>query len=276
MDTQLLASPAAIELPVEVVGSDLFGQQYMERTQTLAITRDGATILLASKLGPESELIVRNLKTDQEAIAQVVGSIREDTSGHVYGVVLLDPSVDLWRVPLQRMEYASSAILECSRCQVVRSLRLSEIEMEVFKTNRALTRRCRCGVTATIWKETTRVNSVEVEETSPARVPEAQPEAPTIWQERKYRRVAIEAVACIRFGGQEEIAACEEMSRGGFRFRSRKEYPAGTRIEAAVPYVPSNANIFVPAQIAYHQRLSDKLNRHGVAYLNTRRETGQK
>src|SRR6202162_2053832 len=100
MAKHLLASPAAVALEIEVGGSDLDGQQYMERTQTLTITRDGATILLANKLAPESELIVRNLQTDQEAIARVVGHIREDIAGHVYGVALVDPSLDLWGVRL--------------------------------------------------------------------------------------------------------------------------------------------------------------------------------
>ena len=84
MAKHLLASPAAVVRQIEVVGSDLDGQQYMERTHTLSITRDGATILLANKLAPESELLVRNLQTDEEAIVRVVGPI---------GKMLLDTSM---------------------------------------------------------------------------------------------------------------------------------------------------------------------------------------
>ncbi len=94
MAMQILTSPAAVALQIEVVGADLDGQQYMERTQTLTITQDGATILLANKLAPESELIIRNVLTNEEAPVRVVGHIREEASGHVYGVALMDPSHD--------------------------------------------------------------------------------------------------------------------------------------------------------------------------------------
>ena len=240
------------------------------------ITQDGATIQLANKLGPDSEMIVRNLQTELEAMARVVGLIRENSAGHVYGVALMDSSVDLWRVPLLPNNCARPTILECSRCHTVKSLPLTEIEMEIFKSKRAVTRHCGCSVASTIWKETTREETVERKVISPRGVGVGQPEASSMKENRRDKRVAIKAVACIRYGGREEIAKCEDMSRRGFRFKSRKEYPAGTRIEAAVPYVHSNVNIFVPAQIAYHQELSAVSHRHGVTYLNNRRGPGQK
>jgi hypothetical protein len=61
------------------------------------------------------------------------------------------------------------------------------------------------------------------------------------------------------------------MSRGGFRFKNAKQYPEGTRIEAAVPYAQSNLNIFTPALIVYSQELSAGIYRHGVAYTKTTR-----
>ena len=264
MPRQFLANPAAIEVPIEVVGSDLDGRQYVERTRTLSITRDGATIVLVNKLAPESELIIRNLQTNEEVVVRVVGHIREDIGGHVYGVACLHAPEDLWRVPDLPQASLNSIVLECSRCHVVKLLSLTEIEMEVFQSKRALTRRCECGVSCTIWKETTREVSVGKEETSsqpPAEIPER--------EERRYKRTAIKTLVCIRCSGREELAECEDMSRGGFRFRSRKRYPAGTRIEAAVPFVPGSTNIFVPGEIAYHLELSELSHRHGVAYLIT-------
>jgi len=156
MARQFLANPAAVEVPIEVVGSDLDGRQYVERTRTLSITRDGATILLANKLAPESELIIHNLRTNEEVVVRVVGHIREDIAGHVYGVTFLHAPDDLWRVPDLPPASLNSIVLECSRCHVVKLLSLTEIEMEVFQSKRALTRRCECGVACTIWKETTR------------------------------------------------------------------------------------------------------------------------
>ncbi len=267
MAKHLLASPAAVALQIEVVGSDLDGQQYMERTQTLTITRDGATILLARKLAPESELIVRNLVTNGEALVRVVGHIREDASGHVYGVALLDPSVDLWHVQFPPAEPGKSTILECSRCLAVKSVALTEIEMEILESKRALTRHCECSQSSTIWKQTTRDVSVEQKRISFREQSMPEPAALPAREKRKDRRTAVKWVACIRYAGQEEVAVCEDMSRGGFRFKSRRKYTKGTLIEAAVPYVQANVNIFVSAQIVYHQELSATSHRHGVCYV---------
>jgi len=42
--------------------------------------------------------------------------------------------------------------------------------------------------------------------------------------------------ACIRtYGSSDEIVACEDISRGGLRFKSKKEYTANTEIEVAAP-----------------------------------------
>jgi hypothetical protein len=273
MVRHLLESPAVLALQIEVVGVDLDGQQCMERTRTLAITRDGATILLASKLAPESELLVRNVLTDEEAVVRVVGHLREDSSGQIYGVAFLDPTVDLWHVQFPPRKSTERTVLECSHCHVVKSLSLADIEVEIFKSKRALTRPCMCSTAATIWKETDRDPPVEERRIPPRHqfAPE-QVAGPPI-EKRMDRRVIIKTVACIRYGGREELAECEDMSRGGFRFKSQGKYPAGTRIEAAVPYARANVNIFVPARIAYHQELSSESHRHGVEYLKTNRNT---
>jgi hypothetical protein len=272
----LLASPAPVSLQIEVVGSDLDGRQYMERTQTLTITRDGATILLANKLAPESELIIRNVLTDQEAPARVVGHIREVVAGHVYGVTLMDPSVDLWGVGLSPTEREHATLLECNHCRVVKLVSLTDIDMEVLESKHALTRLCACSPSATIWKLTTRDVAIERKHNSPRHRLGPEPAATPAREKRKDRRTAVKSVACIRHGGREEVAVCEDMSRGGFRFKSRTKYPKGTRIDAAVPYVHANVNIFVPAQIAYHQELSAVSHRHGASYLKTSRNTDRK
>ena len=266
MAMQILTSPAAVALQIEVVGADLDGQQYMERTQTLTITRDGATILLANKLAPESELIIRNVLTNEEAPVRVVGHIREEASGHVYGVALMDPSVDLWGVVLSPPKSRNPTIIECSRCHVVKSVPLTEIEMMILESKRAVTRRCECTNSSTIWKLTTRDVSVEPRRISLREMPGPESALPLAQERRKDKRTAVNSAACIRHGGQEKVAVCEDMSRGGFRFKSREKYAIGTRIEAAVPYVHATINIFVPGQIVYHQELSATSHRHGVRY----------
>jgi PilZ domain len=86
---------------------------------------------------------------------------------------------------------------------------------------------------------------------------------------RKHPRTKINFTACVRQpNATEDIVACEDVSRGGLRFLSRRSYAAKCIIEVAVPYTEDAPNIFVPAQIVYVLELPErKLFRCGVAYL---------
>ena len=74
--------------------------------------------------------------------------------------------------------------------------------------------------------------------------------------------------ACIRRPGfEDDVVVCEDMSRGGVRFKSSRVYFADTTIEIAVPYSPKSSSIFVPAQITHVQQLTkQKLFLCGVAF----------
>ncbi|HEX9457364.1 MAG TPA: PilZ domain-containing protein, partial [Candidatus Acidoferrum sp.] len=86
---------------------------------------------------------------------------------------------------------------------------------------------------------------------------------------RKKNRVKARVLACIRRRGfQEEVAVCEDLSKGGLSFRSRNQYPEGTRAEVAVPFTPGAGAIFVPIRIVFSQALpAVGLYRHGAAYV---------
>jgi hypothetical protein len=85
---------------------------------------------------------------------------------------------------------------------------------------------------------------------------------------RKRHRIPTRASAGIReMGLPEEIVVCENLSRGGLSFRSRKHYLRGSRIEIALPYSPGSGNIFVPARIVRVERLQG-LFRYGAAYIS--------
>jgi hypothetical protein len=274
----ILTSPAKLELPVEVIGADLFGQQFFEDTQTLTIHRNGVSILLANKLGPDSEVILRNPETNEEATAFVVGQTREDSNGHVYGLAYLDPSANPWRVQFPAADPARIVQLECSGCRSVCTLSLSDIELEIFETTRGLTRSCKACNSFMAWRETRR----ELTERNPGnstgqdpdpKVIESPVESP-VEERRKNRRAVMKMVACVRYSGVEVVVACEDISKGGFRFTSRKEYPQGTRVDTAVPYTKSSTNIFSPAGIIYCHKMPDGQFRHGVTYIKNRRSIG--
>jgi PilZ domain len=90
---------------------------------------------------------------------------------------------------------------------------------------------------------------------------------------RKHPRTKVSYKASIRRPGfTDDIVTCEDMSRGGLCFRSRKQYFQGTDIEVAVPYSPGANAIYVPAQIAWVVEITkDKLYKCGVTYRRTSR-----
>src|SRR5580692_3288551 len=93
---------------------------------------------------------------------------------------------------------------------------------------------------------------------------------------RNRTRVKARVLACIRRRGfQEEVAVCEDLSKGGISFRSRNQYPEGTRVEVAVPFTPGSAAIFVPIRIVSSQAIpAAGLFRHGAAYVRPPLDSG--
>jgi len=86
---------------------------------------------------------------------------------------------------------------------------------------------------------------------------------------RKHPRVKVDYSACVRVPGRaDDVVQCEDMSKGGLRFKSRQRYYAQSLIEVAVPYQPGQPAIFVPAQIVFAEELPEqRLFRCGVQYL---------
>jgi hypothetical protein len=90
---------------------------------------------------------------------------------------------------------------------------------------------------------------------------------------RKHPRARVNYKACIRRSGfTDEVVVCEDMSKGGISFKSRKRYFERTDIEVAVPYSPGGNAIFVAAQITWVVEITkDKLYKCGAAYRLTSR-----
>lgn len=269
------ASSLTGELPIEVFGADLDGRQFVEQTRTLTITRDGATILLANKLAPESELIVRNPLTNEEADARVVDLIQDAASLYVYGIAFTNPSVNLWQVEFPEVQCQKTTTMKCSRCHAVEAVLLGEIQMKIVESKQELRRHCECSNSWTTWKRTdegvTERGATErgMRDRQRKIPPMEEPTTRALQERRREKRTAMKAAACLRCYEGEVVVECEDVSRGGFRFKSRKAYAVGMRIEAAIPYAKSSVNIFVTAQIIYQQESSGGFYRHGVAYLKS-------
>jgi hypothetical protein len=271
------------EIAILLVGSDMDGKVFSEETSTVVLSRHGAGIVSQYKLVPEQELILRRLDTSNETEIRVVGQIGSTSDSFTYGVAFLDPSVNFWGVEFpcltESEKVASRALLECSGCKRREAVDHSDLEADVFLINEGIVRFCKnCG-SSTFWKQASRdpgdksLAPEPVAEQPSLSTPNPAPVAqkPVIPPEnrRKYARTKVSCKACIRQPGQTlDVVVCEDMSRGGLRFKSRKRYFARSSIEVAVPYSPGAQSIFVHARIVFVQELPDeKLFRCGVAYL---------
>ncbi|MGB8458610.1 MAG: PilZ domain-containing protein [Candidatus Acidiferrum sp.] len=207
---------------------------------------------------------------------------------------------------------ARRVLLECSNCKQRETVDHSDVESDVLIINDSITRFCKqCG-DSTLWRRTSELPSKPAEEqpvlvaagqsttvsssaeiTIPATKqvsvtsldsPSAQtpsayaspmdrkPAAP-LDNRRKHPRTKVNYKACIRRSGfAEDIVTCEDMSKGGLCFKSRKQYFARTDIEVAVPYSPGGNAIFVTAEIAWVVEITkDKLYKCGVTYRRASR-----
>jgi hypothetical protein len=273
MSNEPSTNPFTRELQIEVFGTELSGRQFIEQTRILTMTRDGATIPLANKLAPDSELIVRNPVNNKEAIARVVDLVRDEIFVQVYAIAFVDSPVNPWQDAFPEAKAPTTVTLECSRCHAVEAVLLSEIEKDVFESKQMLTRHCDCSNSSTTWRPTDRrvtKRRAPEQRTSDRRQespPVTEPPARKPQEKRREKRTPMTPPACIRCQGWETVVECEDVSRGGFRFKSRRVFPEGARIEAAVPYAKSSNNIFVAGRIAYAQPVSGGFFRYGVAYV---------
>ena len=140
---------------------------------------------------------------------------------------------------------------------------LNEPELKSFEIRKCVARHCKHCDTPSIWIEAQ--TDGRAPDTAAARAAVEERVIPR----RNRTRVKARVLACIRRRGfQEEIAVCEDLSKGGISFRSRNQYEEGTRVEVAVPYTPGSSAIFVPIRIVFSQPITTAgLFRHGAAYI---------
>ena len=84
---------------------------------------------------------------------------------------------------------------------------------------------------------------------------------------RKDVRTRVSFSACVRYGNSEEIVECANLSKRGFAFRSRKQYPVGEEIQAAVPFYPGTPPSFVTGSVRHVRALGNDNYQYGVMYL---------
>jgi PilZ domain len=259
----------SFRMPVEASWRTSGGTEIRHSAETLLVSRNGGVLRLAEKLFPGQELTLRRQREGDAwkiARARVVAEIDHEPEGFLYAIAIVDQRADFWDIdfpaPHEGQEALARLLMECSFCQRREVVYLNEPELKSFEIRKCIARLCSHCDSPSIW--------IEAQPEAPHEPAAVAPPAPDRVVPRRNRtRIKARVLACIRRRGfQEEVAVCEDLSKGGISFRSRNQYPEGTRVEVAVPYTPGSAAIFVPIRIVFSQAIpAAGLYRHGAAYV---------
>jgi hypothetical protein len=260
----------SFRMPVEASWVTATGTPVKHTAETLLVSRNGGVLRLTEKLSMGQELHLRRHHEGdhwKSTRARVVAEIDQEPNGFLYAIHILEPRSDFWDIefpaPHKAEEALARLLMECSFCQRREVAYLNELELKSFEVRKCVARHCKHCEAPSIW----------IESQSEVRALENNLAQPTVEERviprRNRTRIKARVLACIRRRGfQEEIAVCEDLSKGGLSFRSRNQYPEGTRVEVAVPFTPGTGAIFVPIRIVFSQAIPTAgLYRHGAAYI---------
>lgn len=269
----------SISLPVEASGIDAENHPFIETATTVVLNQHGARMSLKRVLQPGQTItLVRRLSngTIRKTEARVVVREKDAPDTPAYGITFTDPETDFWGIEFPSRAQAGEAVVrilvECTHCHSQELACLDGRELKEFETDRLFARQCRTCEAPTIWKQPHEASARQ-------RTADAQREATeailsgSVSNAREIPRYDTRLTACVRIGMEEEMAVCENVSKQGVAFRSRRKFEAGTQVEVAVPYTAGTANVFIPAVIVHTRPLpSAGLHRHGAKYLHKDRE----
>src|SRR5580700_1049333 len=260
----------SFRMPVEASWVTPGGTPVKHTAETLLVSRNGGVLRLTEKLSMGQELHLRRHHEGdhwRSTRARVVAEIDQEPTGFLYAIHLLEARSDFWDIEFPAMHKAEEALarllMECSFCQRREVVYLNELELKSFEVRKCVARLCKHCDTPSIWIEAQAEIKTQEKGGHPLTVEER------VIPRRNRTRVKARVLACIRRRGfQEEVAVCEDLSKGGLSFRSRNEYPEGSRVEVAVPFTPGSGAIFVPIRIVFSQAIpAAGLYRHGAAYI---------
>jgi len=264
----------SIAIPVDITGAEPAGDKFTAQAKTALISRHGATLVINRKLIADQQVYLSRPQVGKIATGRVVGYIRRQSDGEVYGIELEEKDVGFWDVefaaPGAQEESVAKILLECTICHSREVTCLNELEIEVYEANRSIMLRCRHCDGSSLWTlaQHDAGGGPVSGAATPAGAPAVAAKARTK-NDRKHIRMKVKMTACIRMiGFDDDVVEIENMSRGGLCFKSKKRYPKGSRIDVALPYTPGGANIFVPAHVVYVAEIpAEGVSRYGVAYL---------
>jgi hypothetical protein len=257
-------------MPVETSWTTSEGASVKHVAETLLVSRNGGVLRLQHKLTAGQEITLRRMEGDlvKTTRARVMAEIDQEPDGFLYAVQITEPRADFWDIefpaPYKSEEALARLLMECGFCERREVVYLNEMELKSFEVRKCVARLCKHCDTPSIWIEAQPEIKTQTKTDGNAMTVEER-----VIPRRNRTRVKARVLACIRRRGfQEEVAVCEDLSKGGLSFRSRNEYPEGSRVEVAVPFTPGSGAIFVPIRIVFSQAIpAAGLYRHGAAYI---------
>src|SRR6202046_4078882 len=145
---------------LEASGTDSLGQEFKDRDRTVVINRWGAVIVRERELKPEQEIQIRRQSgADSQKIvrARVVGEFGRQKDGHLYGIEILNPEDDFWKIEFPPIADSTEAVarmlLQCSYCKSREVAYLNELELRGFESNRGIARHCKTCSVPSIWTQ---------------------------------------------------------------------------------------------------------------------------
>ena len=255
-----------LEIPILAIsGTDPSGRAFVENTQALVLSRRGARIISRAVLWcQQQKLDDRCLKTGLDTEARVVGPIMGKAEGCHFGVAFLHPEINVWGInfPLTARRTRRAGC---------------------FWSAQTATRRRLCTWTFLNWRFFSPMHASRVlaamqsahlvdavrarEEPIPRHVALPPPPYDSGTQGGLASTSRWLFVSATPMLGQ-EIASTENVSRGGFRIISRKDYPVGTVIEAALPIHPEPPTSLLPPESSIKSWVAPRKHTvHGVAYI---------
>jgi hypothetical protein len=260
----------SFRMPVEASWTTGAGAGARHVAETLLVSRNGGVLRLDQKLTAGQEIMLRRMEGDlvKSARARVMAEIDQEPDGFLYAIHITEPRADFWDIdfpaPHKADEALARLLMECGFCQRREVVYLNELELKSFEVRKCVARLCKHCDTPSIWIEAQPEMKTPDQGTG-----QPQPVEERVIPRRNRTRVKARVLACIRRRGfQEEVAVCEDLSKGGLSFRSRNEYAEGSRLEVAVPFTPGSSAIFVPIRIVFSQAIpAAGLFRHGAAYI---------
>ena len=264
-----------LTLPIRISGVGEYGKEFLEEGHTVDVSREGATIIVDRELGLGQNIKIQRIGVTKEAKARVVGQIVGKTAGLVYGITLVDPTVNLWDISFPAVCEADKAVLRallsCIACGQIEVSYLNEFEADLFLYHRSIARICgRCGG----WTTWTQPHAQIAAPHSPVETDIQRQRlrhvlAPRTRNQRLHDRIRVDAIASVRHPTLgTEVVRVGNLGRGGLSFYSSSTYAVGSSVEMAIPYTSRAPNIYVPARIVSSRRGEDKgFIEYGVSYI---------